>query len=944
VAFGSRWRRNQERAGSPNAPPAILRRDFQIAIVVFEKLQALLVGHPQLMKVVGLVVVDELQIITDRERGPTLELLLTKLRIATARPRIIGLSAVLGRAQTLADWLGARLLVETRRPVELRKGVLCRGAFRYIEHNSGKEGVEDFPDVRHERREELLLAAVEELIRRGDPVLAFVPDRGSTVQFARVLAQRVTAAVATQAIEELRQFEETHAREALLEVLGSGIAFHNSDLSPEERDLVERHFRSGAIRGLFSTSTLAVGMNLPVKNVVLDGRKWEYLRRYGRWSLEDVTKSEYENMSGRAGRLSLVNDFGRSILVTYSPFEAEVWLRHYAGSDFENIRPTLGDAPLEDHVLDVLASGLANTRDEVADLLLSSFTGQVHWAQKISRDEFTDALTRAVEVCVGAGLAEQKGDALEINVVGRACATKGIGAKTGIVLARWARGAAAVTLSELEVLTVASFTDGGDGVYVNLAKDERYRADYRAQLLARAAVAGVAARPVFADLAAQVNAAEYEAAKAIKKTLLLGDWIAELPTKELETSYHVWAGGCPAAPPREPESAEGAAREAARARGDRGFERCGGGSARGRGPGCWRITEARAAGQDGEDRQQGGPGGEGGLGAPMKVDTLEAYNVPPDIIEVWRNDVGTELLPVQERAVKEFGLFGSDNLIVFSPTSSGKTFIGEMAAVKAARENTKVFYLVPQKALAAEKFEELRRRYGPVGINVVVSSRDHREFDDQMDALIKALEARGHRVEITSPEPSPGPDQSGRRQAGRPSETRVKVGSELVSLHILEMIDDGRPSGRLCLSIEPVPAGWKVRNAWRDGKRPLERCLGDVVRGIITLARVLVQDETEQEGHRSEAQETERRKKVEWERYRLQERKLVDLQSRVLDHVQGEEIRSFLRAGEAYISVNGPVGPEAEIAAWMDWARGIAQTLQDNAIRTLLTYRPRPAE
>ncbi len=116
----------------------------------------------------------------------------------------------------------------------------------------------------------------------------------------------------------------------------------------------------------------------------------------------------------------------------------------------------------------------------------------------------------------------------------------------------------------------------------------------------------------------------------------------------------------------------------------------------------------------------------------MRIDTLEAYNVPADIIDVWRTHVGPELLPVQERAVKEFGLFGADNLIVFSPTSSGKTFIGEMAAVKAARENTKVFYLVPQKALAAEKFEELRRRYGPAGIHVVVSSRDHREFDDRI--------------------------------------------------------------------------------------------------------------------------------------------------------------------------------------------------------------------
>ena len=280
----------------------IERRDFQIAVVVFEKLQALLVSRPQLMKVVGLVVVDELQIITDRERGPTLELLLTKLRLGTSRPRIIGLSAVLGRAQPLADWLGARLLVETRRPVELRKGVLCRGAYRYIEHNSGKEGVEDFPDVRHERREELLLSAVEEIVRRNEQVLAFVPDRSSTVQFARVMAGRVSAGVALQAIEELRQFEETHAREALLEVLGSGVAFHNSDLSPEERELVERHLRGGAIKCLFSTSTLAVGMNLPIRNVVLDGRKWEFLRRYGRWSrgCHEVRVREHERARGPA--------------------------------------------------------------------------------------------------------------------------------------------------------------------------------------------------------------------------------------------------------------------------------------------------------------------------------------------------------------------------------------------------------------------------------------------------------------------------------------------------------------------------------------------------------------------------------------------------------------------------------------------------------------------
>jgi hypothetical protein len=213
-----------------------------------------------------------------------------------------------------------------------------------------------------------------------------------------------------------------------------------------------------------------------------------------------------------------------------------------------------------------------------------------------------------------------------------------------------------------------------------------------------------------------------------------------------------------------------------------------------------------------------------------------------------------------------------------------------------------------------------------------------------MDTLIKALEARGHIVDVTPPESSPGADPSGGPKPARPSTTRVKVDGNHVTLHILEMVDDGQPSDELCISISPIPVGRNVRTTWRDGKRRLERCLGEVVRGILTLARVRLQERTEQESKRREAEQTERQLKAEWERHRLQQRKLDDLQSRVLDHVQAEEIRGLLRAIEAYIAVNGPVGPEAEIAAWMDWARGIAQTLQDNAIRTLLTYRPPPSE
>ncbi len=88
--------------------------------------------------------------------------------------------------------------------------------------------------------------------------------------------------------------------------------------------------------------------------------------------------------------------------------------------------------------------------------------------------------------------------------------------------------------------------------------------------------------------------------------------------------------------------------------------------------------------------------------------------------------------------MRELGLLGPNstrNLIVFSPTSSGKTFVGEMAMVQAARQNRKVFYLVPLKALAEEKYEELRDRYDDAGIRVIVSSRDHSEFDTDILGL-----------------------------------------------------------------------------------------------------------------------------------------------------------------------------------------------------------------
>src|SRR6185312_11608097 len=85
-----------------------------------------------------------------------------------------------------------------------------------------------------------------------------------------------------------------------------------------------------------------------------------------------------------------------------------------------------------------------------------------------------------------------------------------------------------------------------------------------------------------------------------------------------------------------------------------------------------------------------------------------------------------------------------------------------------------------------------------------------------MDALIKAFELRGHRVEVTAPDTTPLIDPSGRRQAARPSVTRVNVDGQHVALHLREMAEGEAPSGEFCIAISPIPVGWNVRTWWAD--------------------------------------------------------------------------------------------------------------------------------
>jgi helicase len=311
-------------------------------VTVNEKLRALLARHRELWRQVGLVVADEVQTINDRERGLCLELLLTELRVmgsgdsaAVDGTQVVALSATVPEAERLADWLRATLIADDRRPVELRMGVLCGGDFRWRAcgpQGEGATGPEGLRGGEGASWEEAVEQAAAELIAEGEPTLVFVRDRRTAARLALGISGRGVAEPAREAQERLADGEATAGQAELLEALEGGTAFHHAGMSREERTVALEAFRGGEALGMVATSTLALGVNLPARNVIVDPFRWDTDvggRPVCRW----LSASEYENMAGRAGRPGLAgrapDPFGRGILVATKALQAEAYWRRF---------------------------------------------------------------------------------------------------------------------------------------------------------------------------------------------------------------------------------------------------------------------------------------------------------------------------------------------------------------------------------------------------------------------------------------------------------------------------------------------------------------------------------------------------------------------------------------------------------------------------------------
>lgn len=436
--YGTYGLRTIEATGETDNISPLLRGRYDVALLTYEKFSSIALTHPHVLEQAGVVVVDEAQMIADRSRGANLEFLLTLIRMRRREgiePQLIALSGVIGETNGLERWLGARLLRRDERPVPLDEGLLLSDGHReYIDAATGQTVRDTARFVRPQysgknSSQDLIIPLVRKLVQDGQQVIVFRETRGATRGCAGYLARELGLPPASDALARLPTGDVSQAAGSLREVLGGGVAFHNSHLDREERQVIEEEFRRAAsgLRVIVATTTLAMGVNTPASSVVIAG-----LSHPGGTS---YAVAEYKNLVGRAGRLGFTEQ-GASYLIAMNARDAQDYWRRYVTASPEDLESRFLDSATDPCTLIVrvlVADGRAvgTTRagmiaEEIATFLESSFgalqqelrNGKWNWSH--------DDLLRAVGHLARNGLIEAHGDGrYELTPLGRLAGESG---------------------------------------------------------------------------------------------------------------------------------------------------------------------------------------------------------------------------------------------------------------------------------------------------------------------------------------------------------------------------------------------------------------------------------------------------------------------------------------------------------------------------------------
>ena len=344
-----------------------------IIVATSEKVDSLIRNGTRWLQQISVVVLDEVHLLDSPGRGPTLEIVIAKLRKMNPKMQIIALSATIRNSKEVADWLGAECVVSDWRPTKLYEGIYFDGVYEAEVVHTKEVLVKDITSV---ARNEPGISLAADTIRDGGQCLVFANSRKNAVGFAKKSGPVIRSFLSGDEAAELERlsFEitdrsDTDAANTLAACIRLGTAFHHAGLSADQRELVESAFLAGKIKLISSTPTLAAGLNLPARRVIM--ASW---RRYdSNEGMQMIPVMEYKQMAGRAGRPHL-DPFGESVLIASHEKDIEKLKEKYIYADPESVESKLGaENALRTHVLSTISNGFADTRNELLDFFKGTF-------------------------------------------------------------------------------------------------------------------------------------------------------------------------------------------------------------------------------------------------------------------------------------------------------------------------------------------------------------------------------------------------------------------------------------------------------------------------------------------------------------------------------------------------------------------------------------------
>ncbi len=399
-----------------------------LLVATYEKYLGLLSAQGIPQDMCGTVVVcDEIQLLGDKHRGQSVELLLTLLKRAGWR-QFVGLSAVLqpADANNLAAWLGVKLVVEQTREKHLRyecwtnrgMAVCCSNNPERIDEGERLPAGTDVGPV------PALLSLLGERIPPV-PIIVFCMTKQQTYDMAEAFIAAAGRTPRGQMSLAFDGLPETNANTMLSRLLVSRVASHNADLTDEERRIVEQHLLENKLDVVFATSTLAAGVNFPLGAAVFAAwDRWDFAAR----RRVPIETGEFHNMAGRVGRMGSDHEQGRVIFFASNDAEYRNAREYLTLGNLPALEPRITPEHFEQLTLQLVASGLCSTNEGLATLVCSTFSG-LRESDRNTQSFMTwpARLSAAVEGLLAAGLMIRSGaGTLSATPVGKAVGLSGL--------------------------------------------------------------------------------------------------------------------------------------------------------------------------------------------------------------------------------------------------------------------------------------------------------------------------------------------------------------------------------------------------------------------------------------------------------------------------------------------------------------------------------------